>query len=215
LVRVPGHLTDAEAATLPCAGVTAWSAITAHARLKPGDSVVIQGTGGVSLLALQFALAHGVQTWLISSSDEKLEKARALGAHHTINYRTEPEWSGIVLEQTGGRGVDLVVDVAGGPTFTQSIAALTSNGRVSQVGIVGGFEATLPIYPLLVKAAHVDGIMTGSREVAEDMTRALIAHRIRPVVDRSFPLARLSSALRYLDSGSHFGKVVVDCQAGE
>lgn len=209
LVRIPDHLSDAEAAALPCAGVTAWSAVTASMALAPGMSVLIQGTGGVALLALQFALAAGADTWLISSSDEKLEKAGRLGAHHLINYRQTPDWAAAVIEQSGGRGVDLVVDVVGTATLGQSIGALANGGRVSLVGVQSGFEANLPIYPLMVKSAHVDGIISGSRDAAEAMVRAIATHSIKPVIDRSFGLHEIPAALHRIEGQGHFGKVAV------
>ncbi len=208
LLRVPKHLSDAEASTLPCAAVTAWSAVTQSARLRPGSTVLIQGTGGVSLFALQFALAAGAETFLLSSSDEKVERARALGAHHLINYRSTPQWSGEVLRLTAGRGVDLVVDVVGTSTLEQSIAALTSGGRLSQVGVLGGFTAPLPLYPVMTKEVHIDGIISGNRDSAEAMMRAIALHKLRPVVDREFALADLPEALRLLEGQGHFGKLV-------
>jgi len=210
LVKIPGHLSDAEAATLPCAGVTAWSAITANAALTPGVSVLIQGTGGVALLALQFALAAGADVWLISSSEEKLERAGKLGAQHLLNYKQTPEWGAAIVEQTGGRGVDLVVDVVGTATLGQSVAALTNGGRVSLVGVQSGFEANLPIYPMMVKSAHVDGIISGNRDAAEAMVRAITTHAIRPVVDRSFGMSEIPEALRHLEAQNHFGKVAIE-----
>ena len=209
LVKVPAHLTDVEAAALPCAGVTAWSAVTKNIALRPGNIVLIQGTGGVSLLALQFAVASGAEVWLISSSDEKLARGKALGAHHILNYRETPEWGAAIFERTGGRGVDLIVDVVGPGTLEQSLTALASNGRISQVGVLGGFAANLPIYPMMTKAAHVDGIISGSRESAEAMMRAIAHHKIHPVVDRSFALSEISPALHYLEGQGHFGKVAI------
>ena len=208
LVKVPAHLSDAEAATLPCAGVTAWSAVTANVSLRPGMSVLIQGTGGVSLFALQFAVAAGAETWLISSSDEKLERGRALGATHTLNYKETPDWGAAIAERTGGRGIDLVVDVAGS-TLGQSVTAVASEGHVSQVGILGGFEASVPVYPLMVKSAHIDGIISGNREATEAMVRAIAHHGIKPVLDKSFALDDLAAAYKHLDGGGHFGKVTV------
>jgi NADPH:quinone reductase-like Zn-dependent oxidoreductase len=207
LVRVPAHLGDAEAAALPCAGVAAWTAVTQHAPLKPGSAVLIQGTGGVSLFALQFALAAGAETYLISSSDEKLERARQLGAHHLLNYRGMPQWSQEVLRLSGGRGVDLVVDIAGPGTLGQSIAALTSGGHISQVGVLGDFEAPIPLYPVMTKAVHIDGVISGNREAAEAMMRAIGLHKIRPVVDREFGLDELPEALAALEGQGHFGKI--------
>ena len=210
LLKIPAHLSFAEASALPCAGVTAWSAVTRHVALKPCSTVLLQGTGGVSLFALQFALAFGAETFLISSSEDKLRRARELGAHHTLNYRTTPEWGQAILEQTGGRGVDLVVDVVGQQTLAQSVLALSNGGHVSQVGVLGGFEANVPVYPLMVKEAHIDGIISGSRETAEEMMRAIAHHKLKPVIDRSFALADLSKALRHIEGQNHFGKVTID-----
>jgi NADPH:quinone reductase-like Zn-dependent oxidoreductase len=209
LLKIPTFLTDAEAAAIPCAGVTAWSAVTRNVSLSPGSVVLIQGTGGVSLWALQFALAAGAETYLLSSSNEKLERARALGAHHTLNYRETPNWGAAIVELTGGRGVDLVVDVVGPGTLEHSVTAVTSGGRISQVGVLGGIGANLPILPLMVKEAHVDGIISGSRESAEAMLRAIEHHRLRPPIDRCYPLHELSDALTRLQSQAHFGKIAI------
>ncbi|MDN7184773.1 NAD(P)-dependent alcohol dehydrogenase [Caballeronia sp. SEWSISQ10-4 2] len=208
LIKVPDFLSDAEAATLPCAGVTAWSAITESSNIKAGDAVLVQGTGGVSLMALQFAMAAGAETFIISSSDAKLERAKALGAHHTINYSHTPGWGKIVSELTGGRGVDLVVDVAGS-TLGESIVAVANGGHISQVGILGGVEASLPIYPLMTKSVHIDGIMSGSRDAAEVMMRAIAIGKVKPVVDSVFGFSEIPDALEHLDSRNHFGKIVI------
>lgn len=213
LVAVPAHLSDTEAATLPCAAVTAWSAITRHVSLQPGSTVVIQGTGGVSLFALQFALAAGAETYLISSSDEKLARAQSLGAHHLLNYRTTPEWGAAILALTGGRGADLIVDVVGPGALEQSAVAVTSGGHISQVGVLAGFAASLPLYPIMTKEAHIDGIISGSRESAEAMMRAIAHHRLRPVVQSDLGLADLPEALRRLQGQSHFGKLAITFDA--
>jgi NADPH:quinone reductase-like Zn-dependent oxidoreductase len=209
LLHVPAHLSDAEASTLPCAGVTAWSAVTRHVTLRPGSTVLIQGTGGVSLFALQFALAAGAETFLISSSDEKLERAKALGAHHSLNYRATPEWGAAIVEQSGGRGMDLVVDVVGSATLEQSVVALANGGHISQVGILGGFAASVSLYPIMTKEGHIDGIMSGSRESAESMMCAIAHHQLRPVVEDSYGLAELTEALVRLEGQHHFGKVAI------
>jgi NADPH:quinone reductase-like Zn-dependent oxidoreductase len=209
LIKIPDFLTDTEAAALPCAGVTAWSAVTRNVSLRPGSTVLIQGTGGVSLLALQFAVAAGAETYVISSSNEKLERARALGAHHTLNYRELPAWGAAILERTRGRGVDLVVDVVGPGSLEHSITAVTNGGHISQVGVLAGITATVPVLPLMVKEVHIDGIISGSRDSAEEMIRAVAHHRLRPVIDTSFPLEELSPALKYLEKQAHFGKVAI------
>jgi len=209
LLHVPAHLSDAEASTLPCAAVTAWAAVTRHVTLRPGSTVLIQGTGGVSLFALQFALAAGAETFLISSNDEKLARAKALGAHHVLNYGAIPQWGAAILEQSGGRGVDLVVDVVGAGTLEQSVTALSNGGRISQVGVLGGFAASVSLYPLMTKEAHVDGIMSGSRDCAESMIRAIAHQRLRPIVQDSGELADLPEALLHLEGQHHFGKVTL------
>jgi NADPH:quinone reductase-like Zn-dependent oxidoreductase len=159
-------------------------------------------------MALQFALAAGAETFIISSSDAKLERAKALGAHHTINYSHTPGWGKIVSELTGGRGVDLVLDVAGS-TLGESLVAVANGGHISQVGILGGVEASLPIYPLITKSAHIDGIMSGSRDAAEVMMRAVEIGKIKPVVDSIFGFSEIPDALKQLDSRNHFGKIVI------
>jgi NADPH:quinone reductase-like Zn-dependent oxidoreductase len=209
LLKIPAFLSDAEAAAIPCAGVTAWSAVTRNVRLRPGSTVLIQGTGGVSLWALQFALAAGAETYILSSSDEKLERARALGAHHTLNYRQKPDWGAAILEQTAGRGVDLVVDVVGPGALEQSVTAVTSGGHISQVGVLAGIAANLPLLPVMTKEVHIDGIISGSRESAEAMIRAIGHHRLRPPIDRSFQLHELSAALTHLQTRGHFGKIAI------
>ena len=208
LVSIPNHLDYVGAACLPCAGVTAWSSLTQNVNLAPGMKVLIQGTGGVSLFALQFALAAGCETWLISSSDEKLMRAKALGVHHALNYRKTPDWGSVIFEQ-GGSGMDLVVDVAGS-TMAQSVLAVGDNGRISQVGILGGMETTYPIYPLMTKAAHIDGVISGSREAAESMVRAVDVCGIKPVVGEVFSFEMLSYALSNLEKQTHFGKIVLE-----
>jgi NADPH:quinone reductase-like Zn-dependent oxidoreductase len=213
LVKIPAFLTDAEAAAIPCAGVTAWSAVTRNVKLSPGSTVLIQGTGGVSLWALQFALAAGAETYLLSSSDAKLQRARALGAHHTLNYREKPDWGAAILEQTGGRGVDLVVDVVGPGALEHSVTAVTSGGHISQVGVLSGIAANLPILPLMTKEVHIDGIISGSRESAESMIRAIGHHRLRPAIDRSFQLHELPAALTHLQTQGHFGKIAISFES--
>ncbi|SCK32391.1 NADPH:quinone reductase [Variovorax sp. HW608] len=209
LLHVPAHLSDAEASTLPCAAVTAWAAVTRHVTLRPGSTVLIQGTGGVSLFALQFALAAGAETFLISSDDEKLARAKALGAHHVLNYRANPQWGAAILEQSGGRGMELVVDVVGAGTLEQSVIALSNGGHISQVGVLGGFAASVSLYPLMTKEAHIDGIMSGSRDCAESMMRAITHQRLRPIVEVSRQLTDLPEALLHLEGQHHFGKVTL------
>ena len=207
LVAVPEHLTDEEAACLPCAGVTAWNALVTHGGLKGGQTVLIQGTGGVSTFALQFAVVLGARALVISSSDGKLERARSLGAWNTINYRSTPEWGREARALTDGAGVDLVVDVGGAGTIAQSIAALGFGGRVSSIGNLAGAKAELNLVSLFMRQIRVQGVLVGSRENFEEMCRAVHAHAIRPTVSRSFPLDEARVALEQLEAGKHFGKL--------
>jgi NADPH:quinone reductase-like Zn-dependent oxidoreductase len=206
VVPVPAHLTDEEAATLPCAAVTAWHALITAGRLQPGERVLVQGTGGVSLFALQFARLAGARVIATSSSDAKLERVRQLGASDGINYKTTPDWEERVRELTGGTGVDHVVEVGGAGTLGKSLRAVRTGGTISLIGVLSGGGQVNPM-PILMKSVRVQGIYVGSREMFEAMNRAIALHQLRPVVDRVFPLAEIKQALRYLESGSHFGKV--------
>ena len=206
-VAVPEHLTDAEAATLPIAAVTAWSTL-AEGHVKSGDTVLAQGTGGVSLFALQFAKLAGAKVILLSSSDEKLARGRQLGADIGINYRTTPEWQMTVKEATAGRGVDIVVETAGA-TLPKSVAALAFGGFIGVVGFVAGFEATLPLRQLIGPMVRIQGIAVGSRARFEAMNRAIALHKLRPAIDSSFPLEQATEAFKRMERGDHFGKIVV------
>jgi NADPH:quinone reductase-like Zn-dependent oxidoreductase len=209
VVRVPTHLSDEEAATLPCAGVTAWHAVVRRAAVKPGDTVLVQGTGGVSLSALQFARLAGARVIVTSSSDEKLARARALGAAEGINYRETPDWDRRALELTDGRGVDHVIEVVGGEHLNRSVNAIRIGGTISIVGLLAGTRGGVDVFAIASKNARVHGIEVGSREMFEEMNRAVSVHSLRPVVDRVFALDEVGAALRYLESGAHFGKVGV------
>ena len=209
VVAVPAHLTDEEAATLPCAALTAWHAIVARARVRPGDTVLVQGTGGVSLFALQFARLAGARVIVTSSSDEKLARARALGAAEGINYRDVPDWDRRVLELTGGRGVDHVVEVVGGAHLNRSVSAVRLGGTISIVGLLAGTHGAVDVFGIASKNARVHGIEVGSRAMFEEMNRAIAAHALRPVVDRVFTVDEMAAALRHLEAGAHFGKVCV------
>lgn len=210
LVRIPEHLTNEEAATLACAGVTAWHAIAVEGQVKSGDVVVVQGTGGVSLFALQFAKLLGARVIITSSSDEKLERARALGADYGINYRTNPEWDQAVLAYTQGRGADHIVDLGGASTLNRSISALKVGGQVSIVGILSGAAVEdFAIVPAIIRKARLQAINVGSREMFESMNRAIGQHALHPVIDRTFPFARSLDAFRYLSQGSAFGKISI------
>jgi NADPH:quinone reductase-like Zn-dependent oxidoreductase len=206
-VLVPEHLSDEQAATLPCAALTAWSCLVTHGELKAGDTVLVQGTGGVSVFALQLAQALGARVVVTSSSDEKLKRARRLGAWQTINYRETPEWSRRVIELTDGRGVDVVVEVGGAGTLAQSIRAVRFGGRICLIGVLGGAAAELNIVPVFMRQVRVQGILVGHRDGFEDMNRALETSRLIPVVDRVFKLEQAREALEYLASGEHFGKI--------
>jgi NADPH:quinone reductase-like Zn-dependent oxidoreductase len=206
-VSVPPHLTDAEAATLPIAAVTAWSTL-AEGHVKTGDTVLAQGTGGVSLFALQFAKLAGAFVIVTSSSDEKLARARELGADVGINYRTIPNWDAAAREATGGRGVDIVVETAGA-TLAQSISVLAFGGFVGVVGFVAGFEAMVPVRQLIGPMVRVQGIAVGSRARFEAMNRAISQHKLRPVIDSTFPLERATEAFKRMERGDHFGKIVI------
>jgi NADPH:quinone reductase-like Zn-dependent oxidoreductase len=209
LVRVPEHLSDEAAATLPCAAVTAWNALVTTGALKAGDKVLVQGTGGVSLFALQFAKLHGAEVIITSSSDEKLERARALGADHGINYKETPEWGKAARELTGGAGVDIVVEVGGAETLPQSLWAIRIGGHISIMGVLSGQATSLQIGAMVARNARLQAITVGSRETFEAMTRAIALHRLEPVIDRVFAFEELRPALDHMASGAHFGKISI------
>jgi NADPH:quinone reductase-like Zn-dependent oxidoreductase len=209
VTRAPEHLSDLEVAALPCAGLTAWRALVIDARIKAGDTVVVQGTGGVSMLALQLARLLGARVIATSSSDEKLERARALGASDGIHYRRTPEWGRQVRELTGGRGAECVIDVAGGKSLAQSLEAVAHGGHVAVVGILEGFEASLPIGLLMSKTATVRGTMVGNRHDTEEMFRAIALHRMRPAISHSFDFDAHRQAFETQMRAEHFGKVCI------
>jgi NADPH:quinone reductase-like Zn-dependent oxidoreductase len=208
-VGVPGHLTDVEAATLPDAAVTAWHAVRRRSCVRSGDRVLIQGTGGVSVFAMQFVHALGGQTIVLSSSDEKLERARALGAAGTINYKRVPDWEEEVLTRTGGRGVDHVIEVVGGENLNRSLRAVRVSGTISFIGALAGLSAPIDTIQIAAKNVCIHGIETGSRDMFEEMNRFIASHQLRPVIDRTYPVSEFPQALTYLASGQHFGKVAV------
>lgn len=210
LVRVPEHLSDAEAATLPCAAVTAWSALVTQGGVAAGDTVLVQGTGGVSIFALQFARILGARVIVTSSKADKLDKALELGAWAGINYLEEPEWGKKARRLTGGAGVDLVVEVGGGGTLEQSLKAVAIGGQISMIGVLSGGVAKVPLASILMGNLRVQGILVGSREGFEAMNRAIAQHELRPVVDRAFPFAATPEAFRYMSEGRHFGKVAIE-----
>ncbi len=209
--RAPKGLSHLEAATLPCAGVTAWRAVVTDGRVKPGDHVLVQGTGGVSLFALQFAKAAGAVVIATSSSAEKLERLGALGADHLINYRETENWGETALAITGGRGVEHVIEVGGPHTLRQSFIAARTGGHVAIIGAVGGFDIdTMPFAIVQAKRLRLQAVTVGSRRDQIDMVRAIEAHGIRPVIDSRFPLEDLPAAVARLTAGGHFGKIGVE-----
>lgn len=207
VVHVPGHLSDEEAATLPCAAVTAWHALVSAGAVKAGDTVLTQGTGGVSLFALQFARLHGARVIITSSSDDKLRRALELGANDGINYKTTLEWDKKVRELIGG-GVDHIVELGGAGTLGRSLKAVRGGGRISLIGILSGAGEVNPM-PILMKSVCVQGIYVGSRAMFEAMNRAIALHQLRPVVDRVFPFEQAAAALRHMESAAHFGKIAL------
>jgi NADPH:quinone reductase-like Zn-dependent oxidoreductase len=208
LVKIPDHLSFAEAATLPCAGLTAWRALVDVGRLKAGDTVLLLGTGGVSIFALQFAGLMGARVIITSSSEDKLARARALGAWQTVNYRATPDWEKPVLEMTEGRGVDLTVEVGGAGTLQRSIAATRIAGTIAFIGVLAGGEVNPR--PIMSKSLTVQGIYVGSRNLFRAMNRAIAASGLRPVIDRSFGFEEAPEAYRAMKAAGHFGKLVIE-----
>jgi len=207
--RMPCNLDFEAAATLGCAGLTAWRALMVETHLRPGDWVLVQGSGGVSLFALQFARMMGCRVIATSSSDAKLERLRALGAEHTINYRQVPRWGDEVLAITNGRGVDLVVEVGGPGTVPQSVRAIACGGCISMIGVLTGYAGEVPTTELFQKNARISGITVGSRRHQQDMIAAVEANDLQPVIDSRYPLAQLAEAFRHQESQRHFGKICV------
>jgi NADPH:quinone reductase-like Zn-dependent oxidoreductase len=208
LVRIPDHLTFEEAATLPCAAVTVWNALMVSGGLKSGDTVLLQGTGGVSIFALQLAKLTGARVFITSSSDAKLERARKLGADETLNYRERDDWDTWALEVTNKRGVDHVVEVGGAGTLQRSMRAVRMGGHIAVIGVVAG-KGEYSHTPIFMKALRMIGVFVGSREMFEDMNRAIEESNLRPVVDRAFAFEEAREALRFMKEGSHFGKIVI------
>jgi NADPH:quinone reductase-like Zn-dependent oxidoreductase len=206
VVKVPSHLSDEEAATLPCAAVTAWHALITSGHLAAGEAVLVQGTGGVSIFALQFARMSGARVIATSSSNKKLERVRELGASDVINYKTTADW-GRKARKLTGRGVDHVVEVGGAGTLPQSLEAVRIGGRVSLIGVLTG--GTVNPIPIVMKTITAQGIYVGSRDMFEAMNSAIALAGLRPVVDRVFAFSELPQALRYMESGAHFGKIVL------
>jgi NADPH:quinone reductase-like Zn-dependent oxidoreductase len=208
-VKIPEHLSLEEGATLPCAGVTVWHAMMEHAKLIAGQTVLLQGTGGVSIFGLQLARAMGIDAIITSSSDEKLARAKALGAVHGINYVTTPDWEKSALRLTSGRGVDHVVEVGGAATLARSFGAIRVGGKISMIGGLSGPATELNPGLILARRANVQGISVGSMQMFEAMNRAIAANAIKPVLDRVFSFDEAQAAYRHMASGAHFGKIVI------
>ena len=204
---MPDSYSFEQAATLPCAAATAWRALMVEARVKPGDTVLVQGSGGVSVFALQFAKAAGCQVITTSSSDAKLKILKELGADQLINYREFEKWGDRVLEITGGKGVDVIVEVGGSGTLSQSVRAIAFGGHISMIGVLTGIKGEVPTAELFQKNAVISGITVGSRANQADMVRAINTNGIQPVIDRSFGLEELAEAFRHQESQQHLGKI--------
>jgi NADPH:quinone reductase-like Zn-dependent oxidoreductase len=209
VVKIPAHLSIEEAATLPCAAVTVWHAMMEHAKLKAGDSVLLQGTGGVSIFGLQFARAMGISAIITSSSDEKLARAKALGAAHGINYKTTPDWDKAAVEFTGGRGVDHVVEVGGAATLTRSFHAIRVGGKITLIGGLSGGATELNPGLIFARRANVQGISVGSTQMFMAMNRAIEVSAIKPIIDKVFGFDDAQAAYHHMASGKHFGKIVI------
>jgi NADPH:quinone reductase-like Zn-dependent oxidoreductase len=209
LVHVPEHLSFDEASTLPCAAVTAWHALVTKGGVRAGETILVQGTGGVSTFALQFGLMVGARVITTSKSDKKLDRVRELGAWETINYANTPDWAERAVELTGGTGVDHVVEVGGLGTMEQSFRAARPGGTVSLIGVLTGFDTKVNPHPAMVKGLRLQAIIVGSRAMFEDMNRAVGVNGLRPVVDRVFPFDEAREALRHLQAARHVGKVVI------
>jgi NADPH:quinone reductase-like Zn-dependent oxidoreductase len=209
LVHLPEHLSFEEGATLPCAAVTAWNALYGGRPLRVGESVLVLGTGGVSVFALQLAHAAGARVIATSSSNGKLAQARTLGASDGVNYRDHPEWQEEVLKLTGGRGVDHVVEIGGASTLTRSVAAARLGGQVHQIGVRAGSGGEIDPSVAMRKGLILRGIYVGSRQMFEAMNRAIALHKISPVIDRVFGYEQAKDAYRHLESQKHVGKVVI------
>ncbi|MDT8410183.1 MAG: NAD(P)-dependent alcohol dehydrogenase [Wenzhouxiangellaceae bacterium] len=205
--RAPRGYEHAEAATLTTAGLTAWRALVVDGAIKAGDIVLTLGTGGVSIFALQFARAMGARVIATSSSDQKIERLKELGAEHAINYKSEPEWGKQVRKLTGGRGVDHVIEVGGPGTLPQSIAAVRTGGHIALIGVLTGAAGDVPTARLMARQARLQGLIVGSRTDQQNMIEAIEATDLDPVIDRSFELAEIADAFRFEEAGRHFGKI--------
>lgn len=211
LVHIPENLNYEEASTLPCAAVTAWHALVVSGKIKRDDIVLLQGTGGVSIFALQFAKIFGAKVIITSSSDEKLERAQTLGADYLINYKNEPDWDKKVLEITERRGVDHVIEVGGAGTLQKSINSVKMGGHIAVIGVVAG-KGEFNHLQIFMKSIKVQGIFVGSREMFEEMNACIFENDLKPVVDKVFDFSQAREALKTMESASHFGKIVVKFQ---
>jgi NADPH:quinone reductase-like Zn-dependent oxidoreductase len=209
LVRMPGGMSYEDAATLPCAALTAWSALIARGSLKAGETVLTLGTGGVSIFTLQFAKMHGAKVIITSSSDEKLARAKELGADETINYKTTPAWERRVFELTGKVGADHVIELGGAGTLQKSLEAVRYGGRVSLIGVLTGIEGQINPWPIIAKSITVQGVYVGHRASMESMLAAMTKHGTRPVIDRVFDFDEAPAAFEHMAAGEHFGKIVL------
>ena len=208
VVHIPAHLNYDEAATLPCAAVTAWHALMVHGGLIAGRTILVQGTGGVSIFGLQIARMMGANIIATSSSDAKLQRAKAMGATHTINYKTTPDWDKAAMELTGGAGVDQVVEVGGAGTFAKSIGAIKPGGKISMIGVLSGGAEINPMM-IMGKRANIQGISVGSTQMFEALNAAFSANGVKPVIDKTFGFDETKAAFAHLKGASHFGKVVI------
>ena len=209
VVRIPDYMTYEDAATLPCAAVTAWQDLFPKGPIKAGDTVLVQGTGGVSIFTLQFSVMAGARVIITSSSDEKLARAKQLGAWATINYKTTPDWDKEVLRLTDGVGVDHISEVGGAGTLERSFKAVRIGGSIGLIGVLTGFSGQVDPMPVLRKGIRLQGVYVGSREMFEDMNRAMAIHKTKPVIDRVFPFSQAREALKLMESAAHFGKIVI------
>jgi NADPH:quinone reductase-like Zn-dependent oxidoreductase len=207
VVKLPSHLSFEEGASLPCAAVTAWHALAEHARVLAGQTVLVQGTGGVSIFALQLARLMGAQVIVTSSSEQKLARAKELGAAHGVNYKATPEWDQAVVEASGG-GVDHVVEVGGPGTLARSLRAIRIGGKITLIGVLSGAAEINPML-IFARRANLQGISVGSMQMFEAMNRAISASGLKPIVDKVFPFNDAPAAYRHLQSGQHFGKIVI------
>ncbi|MCV2369353.1 zinc-dependent alcohol dehydrogenase family protein [Roseateles oligotrophus] len=209
LVAVPEGMSLEEASTLPCAALTAWHALFERGGIKAGDTVLVQGTGGVALFGLQLATAIGAKVIVTSSSDAKLARVKAMGAWQTINYRSHPDWEKVALDLTGGRGVDHILELGGPDTYDRSIAAIAPGGKIAQIGVLTGFASQPNILPLQFKNASINGICVGSVEQLKRLVQFMAQHQIRPVIDEQFAFESAPEAYAQLSAATHFGKLVV------